>query len=192
MKKRFKDNPNTLERMELHYSTLTPKKERFNKWMIPFLKPLLPKGNKSILEIGCGMGKTLDWIKNHIDKEVYLEGHDLSPLAISAASSVYNNIKFKVQDSGKWSSKNEWDLIICSQTLEHVDEPKLIILNMKKALKSGGCLFITVPYPGSGLDKDVKLHHWTFYPQDFKKLLGKSTKCTKEGKQHLVVHYKKT
>jgi len=189
MKKRYTINPNTIEKMEEHYSKLTPLKERFNEWMIPYLSTLLKKKYKSILEIGCGMGKTLKWIREQSPQDVYIEGHDLSPLAISEASKEYKDITFKVKDSIKWEPKAIWDLIICSQTLEHVDDPKILILNMKKALKIGGCLFITVPYPGSSLDRGVKLHHWTLYPQDFKTLLGISANCIKEGKRHLIIKY---
>jgi len=190
MKQRYDINPNTIERMEEFYSQskMSPEKERINEWMYPYLQPLIPLRGK-VLDVGCGMGKTLEWI-NSKNKNLELIGHDISTVAIKKAISFYPEFKFEIKDSSNWDSENEFDLIINSQTLEHVDDPVKIILNMKKALKVGGTLFITVPYPGSSLDRGVKLHHWTFFPSDFIKLLG-DINSVKEGKNHLIIIWRK-
>jgi 2-polyprenyl-3-methyl-5-hydroxy-6-metoxy-1,4-benzoquinol methylase len=185
MKKRFNVNPNTKEKMDEFYNKFNPQKERFNEWMIPLLTKLIPK-NGDVLEVGCGFGKTLDWIYNK-NKKLNLVGSDLSEIAINKASEYYPHIKFICEDAEKANHDNKFDLIINSQTLEHVDNPELIINNMKNWLKPNGNLFITVPYPNSNLDRGVKLHHWTFFQEDFIKILGKDTKCVKIDKDHLGV-----
>jgi hypothetical protein len=47
--------------MDEFYSKFNPGKERFNDWMIPLLKNLIPNFG-SVLEVGCGFGKTLNWV----------------------------------------------------------------------------------------------------------------------------------
>ena len=61
MKKRFEINPNTKERMDEFYNKFNPEKERFNEWMMPYLDKVIPESG-SVLEIGCGFGKTLNWV----------------------------------------------------------------------------------------------------------------------------------
>lgn len=192
MLKKFKDNPNTVERMEQHYSKIINREgqfkdgERFNDWMMPHLEPLIPKEGH-ILEVGCGLGATIKHILS-INPMLGVSGIDISPTAIDNCN---ENIEGKF-----WTQKAEfdiagyYDLIICSQTLEHVDFPNDCILNMKKALSENGTLFLTVPYPKSNLDNGVKLHYWRFYPVDFEMIL-KGCKVIDDDKRHLIVIWKK-
>jgi 2-polyprenyl-3-methyl-5-hydroxy-6-metoxy-1,4-benzoquinol methylase len=188
MKKRFEINPNNKKRMDEFYTKFNPEKERFNDWMIPILEKKTPK-NGSVLEIGCGFGKTLNWIfekNNSLD----IVGSDLSKIAIDKAQIFYPHIKFICEDAETIKHDKQYDLIINSQTLEHVDNPKIIIKNMMKLSKKNGVIFITVPYPNSNLDRGVKLHHWTFYEKDFKDIMGQHTECIKIDKNHLGVIWK--
>lgn len=188
MKKRFKINPNTKERMDEFYSKFNPEKERFNDWMMPILEKLIPNDG-SVLEVGCGFGKTLNWIYEK-NKSLNLVGSDLSQIAMDKAKFFYPHINFICEDAENANHKGLFDLIINSQTLEHVDNPEKIIRNMMLWVKKNGLLFITVPYPGSNLDRGVKLHHWTFFEDDFKKIMGKNTECIKIDKNHLGVIWK--
>lgn len=189
MDKKFAINPNTIERMERHYAKLSPETERFNDWLIPYLMLLIPPKGE-VLEVGCGMGRTLAEIKKQMNGTGTVSGIDISNIAIYEAGQYHNDISFEVKDAAKLNEVEKYDLIVCSQTLEHVDDPKAIIKNMVIALKFGGKLLITVPYPKSSLDDGVKLHHWRFYESDFNALIP-GCKCKKEGKNHLIVTWQK-
>jgi len=180
-------NPNTIERMNQHYEKFNPDSERFNDWMMPKLLEVVPKKGK-ILEVGCGFGRTLHELKNHTG--AILHGIELSPIAVEKAVNHYSGIIFEVADCEDMTYDREYDLVICSQTLEHVDNPKICIARMMKAVKKGGYIFITVPWPGSNLDRGVKLHHWTFYPEDYKEWLP-GCQVIQETPRHMVVIYKK-
>ena len=186
MIKRYEKNPNTAERLDDFYRGYPIEKERFNDWMIPMLEPLIPK-NGGILEVGCGYGKTLNWIKK-LGKNNTLVGVDISKVAIDGGKEHYDGLMLICKDFTNDEELGKYDLIINSQTLEHVDDPEKMILKMKDSLNPKGVIFITVPYPKSNLDRGVKLHHWTFYPQDFIKILGKNCLMSREG-NHLIVIY---
>jgi 2-polyprenyl-3-methyl-5-hydroxy-6-metoxy-1,4-benzoquinol methylase len=187
MKARFETNPNTIERMDAHYEKLSPTKERVNTWMMDYMLELVPLSGK-ILEVGCGLGRTLDLLKEYTAAN--LIGMEISEVAVNKASAYYKEIDFRLEDATDMEEENEYDMIINSQTLEHVDDPIKIIHNMRIALKPEGILFITTPYPGSSLDRGVKLHHWTIYEEDYHELLP-GVKTYREGKNHLIAIYRK-
>jgi 2-polyprenyl-3-methyl-5-hydroxy-6-metoxy-1,4-benzoquinol methylase len=188
MKKRFKINPNTKERMDEFYNKFNPEKERFNEWMMPYLDKVIPESG-SVLEIGCGFGKTLNWVYEK-NNTLEIVGSDLSEIAIIKSQNFYPHIKFICEDAETTNHDEKFDLIINSQTLEHVDNPEIIIKNMMRWTKKNGVIFITVPYPNSNLDRGVKLHHWTFFDEDFKSIMGNHTECIKIDKNHLGVIWK--
>lgn len=186
MIKKLDNNPNTAEEMDLHYEKLIKKGERINEWMFSYLEPYIPKtGN--ILEIGCGLGTTLMWIKERSQASLF--GLDISRVAIDYCN---NNLEgeYSCIRGEDWLEKETYDLIINSQTLEHVDDPIKIIMNMALSLKDGGVLFITVPWPNSNLDNGVFKHYWRFFPDDFRRLLGK-VEIIQPDKNHMIVIWKK-
>jgi len=181
-----KVNPNTIEAMDAHY--LKVKTERVNEWMFAHLLPLIPKSG-SILDIGCGMGETLRQIKKRTSTKCTLTGIDISKVGIDKAKKLGGG-DFYVQDAEKIEAIDKYDLIINSQTLEHVDSPSKIVKRMKQAVRVGGVLFITVPYPKSNLDNGVFKHWLRLYPKDFQEWLG-NIEVIKPDKNHLIVIWKK-
>lgn len=101
-------------------------------------------GAKSLLELGLGHGYTTNLFSPHFSKHVVLEG---SPAVI-------DNFKNKYPDCGceiietyfeNFASDERFDVIVMGFILEHVDDPKQILLHFKKFLKPGGKLFVAVP-----------------------------------------------
>jgi len=189
MDKKFKQNPNTPEKLEQLYSSrkLSPETERVNEWMMPYLLPLVP-ATGDVLEVGCGLGKTLSIISE--SSSVRLKGIDISPTAIEKAEKYYQAIYFECMNFENSIEKLKYDLVICSQTLEHVDNPELMINKLKESVKINGTLFITVPWPKSSLDNGVKNHYWRFYPEDFYELISNDCLIEKEGTRMVVIWVK--
>lgn len=192
MDKKFDKNPNTVEKTEwLYLRHITPETERLNDWMFPYLNPLIKKDESDILEVGCGFGKTLAIINQKCNLKAKLLGIDISETAVTKSKQYYNYIKNMEVIWGNFEEyqsiyNDRFDLVICSQTLEHVDNPIIMIKNLKKAVKKGGILFITVPWPKSNLDNGVKTHYWRFYPEDFYGLL-KNCEIKRETTRMIVV-----
>lgn len=53
----------------------------------------------------------------------------------------------KVIDVGRWDGKGEYDLVLCTEMLEHAERPESVIKSAHKALKAGGLLIATMAAP---------------------------------------------
>jgi len=112
----------------------------------PMLEDILRKfGNKKIrvFDIGCGECNVLtQLIKKGINADYY--GIDISKEKIERAKRITKGkINLSVQDCSNTSFKNNYfDLIICTQVIEHVDD-KGLMKELSRILKRGGFAYIT-------------------------------------------------
>jgi SAM-dependent methyltransferase len=62
-----------------------------------------------------------------------------------------SNVEFAVEDLTKIEHNNKFDLIVCVDVMEHIEDDKKVFLNFYNALKKGGYLLINSPsiYGGS-------------------------------------------
>lgn len=107
------------------------------------LKHLYKDAN--ILDVGCGNGI----ISRHLaDVGFNVLGIDVSKKAILKAKSIKEsyNLKFEVKDANELAeSKFKYKGIVCSEVLEHLENPKLFLNSIYKLLDQDGILIITVP-----------------------------------------------
>jgi SAM-dependent methyltransferase len=102
------------------------------------------------LDVGCGTGRVAFRLADHGYR---VDGIDIEPRAIDLATRIQESRSprrcvFRVgdyRDPGE-VVPNHYDLVVCSEVLEHVSEYRAIIGNMYRALKPGGRLIVTVPY----------------------------------------------
>ncbi|MBP9218617.1 MAG: class I SAM-dependent methyltransferase [Sterolibacterium sp.] len=64
-----------------------------------------------------------------------------------------------------------FDVILCTEMLEHVSHPERIIAEFARILKPGGCLLLTAPL-GSGLHQQPYHYYGGFTPFWYQKFLG--------------------
>ncbi len=104
--------------------------------------------NGQALDVGCGTGRVSFALADH-GYEVL--GIDIEERVIKLARLIAENknqhVRFEVADYCKSESiqKNYYDLIVCSEVLEHVADSHRLVENMYTALKPGGRLIVTVP-----------------------------------------------
>lgn len=94
-----------------------------------------------VLEIGCGNGVLLDYLKkNGLATETW--GVDLN------SEAEYEIDKFlmgKIEDVIKNISDNYFDTIICNDVLEHLFDPKGVLIMLKQKLATKGKLVASIP-----------------------------------------------
>jgi 2-polyprenyl-3-methyl-5-hydroxy-6-metoxy-1,4-benzoquinol methylase len=123
---------------------------------------------KKILDIGCGSG-AIDFYLTKNGASVL--GIDISKKAIETCITSSNvlglqqNLSFKVIDFPKNTINQKFDIIICSEVLEHLADDKLAIRQISKMLKSNGVFIVSVP------SKNAPLFRWGF-AADFDKEVG--------------------
>jgi len=109
-----------------------------------FLKSSLP-ANASVLDVGCGNGV----ISRHLGRFGFkVTGIDVSEKAIDKAQSLnqFSNVKFMVKSAEDLIAEGiKYDAIICSEVLEHLNDPDALLEVLHKSLSRNGKLIITVP-----------------------------------------------
>lgn len=141
-----------------------------------FLKGWLPSNkNVAILEIGCGDGRFLYFLKTR--GYTNIQGVDISPQQVELAKQVIENVI--EADAIKYLSNHpdSFDLIVGLDIIEHFkkDEVLLFLQACYKALQSGGRLILQTPNAESPWGIKVRYadftHELIFDPCCLKKLL---------------------
>jgi len=98
---------------------------------------------KRVLDVGCGTGETAYLIAKRGAAQVL--GIDYAPGAIAVAEKNYHapNLSFAVRDVR--DVRGKFDVILSMGTLEHMDDPFVLLRKLKTILRHGGSLIITSP-----------------------------------------------
>lgn len=127
---------------------------------------LIPnKPHQQILDIGCGDGVLLNLIKNAI-----LYGIDLDQASLDYAAT---KVKAKfIQGSAEKLpfQANFFDVVLATEIIEHLSQPKLMLAEIQRVLKPGGYLILTTPVQQPGKLTD-QLHVREFSSVELKELL---------------------
>ncbi|MEK7154751.1 MAG: methyltransferase domain-containing protein [Patescibacteria group bacterium] len=137
--------------------------------IIKILNPIVKSKTLNILDYGCGVG-TIDFFLANMGHSVI--GVDISPKAISIckksakAIGVSANTKFKMVNS----ILGKFDLIICSEVLEHLKNDYFTVRKLVRLLNNKGKIIVSVPSTNAPLFKiqltehfDIKVGHLRRY-----------------------------
>lgn len=121
---------------------------------------------RSVIDVGCGVGYLLQEIGN-VYKPATCTGTDFSEEAMAASRERFPSYKFHRHDI-LHPLPGTFDVIFCTEVLEHIVEPWIALGNLKKALNPGGALVLTVPQGR----KDHSNEHINFWsPESWKAFL---------------------
>jgi SAM-dependent methyltransferase len=101
------------------------------------------KKSSKILEIGCGLG----YFTYSLRKANYnVIGLDISQTAVNQANEAFGEyyICSDLFDFVK-SNPEQFDIVILTEVIEHIDQPVEFIESIKKLLRTGGLVIITTP-----------------------------------------------
>lgn len=114
------------------------------QFIINTLNENLLKGAK-VLDVGCGNGI----ISRGIGEQGYrVHGIDISDKAIEKAKSLtkLENVTFdNISAEQLVADGNKYDAVICSEVLEHLNEPGKLLKVLYESLNDSGVLIVTVP-----------------------------------------------
>lgn len=121
-----------------------------------------------ILDVGCGVGILLSKLKSENGCEVY--GIDFSKNAVEFCKG--NGVNAIVSELPNVPYPDEmFDVVICSEVLEHLSKPEKTIEQILRVLKAKGIFIITVPYKEDNVvDKHIE-HVHTFDKTFFEKII---------------------
>lgn len=134
------------------------------------IKPYLNKLEKGkILDIGCAYGFILKKIPNVFERF----GVDVSEYALNQAKQINPGADFKIANAEEPLPfpREYFDIIICNDVIEHLENPAMAIENIKKVLKKDGVFYLNTPNL-NWLRKnlfayaDKKEHHVSLFKQE--------------------------
>ena len=115
------------------------------------------QGPQQILDAGSGFGQ-YDYYLASRNKNWQVKGVDVKDEQIADCNNFFkkiglDNASFAVTDLTKLEEKEEtYDLVLCVDVMEHIEEDELVLRNFYTALKPGGMLLISTPSDQGGSD----------------------------------------
>lgn len=110
------------------------------------IEPLLPAHAARVLEVGCGTGSTLRWLKEtgRCDEAIGLELFD-SAAVVARKFADHVTVGDAERLIGDAFEVASFDLILCLDVLEHMVDPWAFIARAERLLKPGGILIASIP-----------------------------------------------
>lgn len=125
-------------------------KKQLGSWLIA------ENNGKSVLDAGSGFGQYVYYLGRK-NPSLKIVGVDVKEEQIADCNAFFKqigfkNTRFEVADLTKLSFANQFDLVLCVDVMEHIEEDVLVLKNYYKALKQGGMLLISTPSDQGGSD----------------------------------------
>ncbi|OEE68105.1 galactoside O-acetyltransferase [Enterovibrio norvegicus FF-33] len=126
-----------------------------------------------VLDCACGSGYGSDILKAYCKNII---GVDIDPDAIRFAENKYkaDNLKFVCGDIRELAPSLEpVDTVVCLETLEHVEDPRILLDGFMKVLKPDGQLVISTPVRETSRENPLNSYHvLEFTNDDLKRILS--------------------
>jgi len=106
---------------------------------------LLPERVDRILEVGCGQGETLAWIKSTKGVEFSCGVELFGESADLAAQKLHRVVTGNFEAMELPSDMKDFDVILCLDVLEHFVDPWKAIQRLDSLLRPGGVLIASIP-----------------------------------------------
>lgn len=100
----------------------------------------------SILDFGCGTGLTLTRPLGRTGDAILGVDTHAASVASAERQNPFKNVRYRLADiSDLLSAGEHFDVIICSEVLEHLEDPGRYLQGFRRLMKTPGLLIISVP-----------------------------------------------
>ena len=138
---RGRANLNFPDTMDVTYTSLDDEFTSMEN-LYDHLLPLLPTEGR-LLDAGCGIGVLLRWIHERYPK-LELCGVDFSPVGVERTCGYGFDAKHAILPNVPHPDEH-FDAIVCTEVMEHLDDPVAAARSFHRMLKRDGRLVISVP-----------------------------------------------
>jgi len=130
---------------------------------------------RHVLDIACGEGYGSAYLADAGAASVL--GVDISAQAITTAKSRFtrDGIDFRIGDAldpDSWHSGERFDVVVCFETIEHVNNPKRFLQFIREVLKPDGTIIISCPNDAIDAQRGISnpFHSSVFSFHEFKEI----------------------
>lgn len=104
--------------------------------------PVLPNFYSRVLEVGCGEG---NFRENLSLKHEYWGIEPVKSACMNAVKKLDRALNGTYEETCDQVPDHSFDLIICNDVIEHMDDYNRFLQSIKSKMKSGGCLVASIP-----------------------------------------------
>ena len=109
------------------------------------IQDLLPDNTPKVLEIGCGAGATMQWLRS-IRRINHATGIELLPEVACVAEAVFDKVIVgNIESIDLQAPFGGFDMIIALDVLEHLVDPWKVVRLCNELLKPGGFMIVSIP-----------------------------------------------
>jgi len=126
---------------------------------------------RSVLDVGCGEGTMLRELFKDRD-DLRLAGTDISPLAVSLATTKNPDHEFILLDLGQAPLKDRFDLVICSEVIEHIENDQQALEHLA-AMTNRYLVVTTLAGRMRGHEREIG-HLRNYDPEKLKTMVAKT------------------
>lgn len=149
--------------------------EGFQAFRLGIIKEYVEKiDNKSILDLGCGMGGLITALKKENVKKIVGVDFDFDYCRISKLRLKRHNLdELIINGAGEKLPirSGRFDVITCFEVLEHVEDDVQVLKEIMRVLKFNGCALITAPNRLGLVDPHYHLPFINWLPRSFAKII---------------------
>ncbi len=114
------------------------------------------KNAQNILDAGAGFGQYTFWL-NKKNRNWKIISVDVKDEQVADCNNFFNkidaaNVRFEVQDLTKYVNANSYDLVVCVDVMEHIEEDVQVFRNFHASMRTGSMLIISTPSDQGGSD----------------------------------------
>jgi len=107
------------------------------------VKKLIPaKSGQKMLDLGCCDGVMTARLFSTLTEPKLAIGLDFCRSSIEFAQRKHPQVKFLVSDVQKINLKEKFDLIVCLETIEHVQDPQQLVAEITRLLARDGVVIV--------------------------------------------------
>lgn len=122
---------------------LSPARRKFYDEIARVVADLRPR---SLLDAGCGTGHLLRAVMDRIPPPERVVGIDQTQSGIAHLASMVPTAEAVVGDVFELPYENDtFDVVLCTEVLEHVHAPELLLAELVRVCRQSGTLVLTVP-----------------------------------------------
>jgi SAM-dependent methyltransferase len=109
------------------------------------LQQLRKVPHRELLDVGCGNGELLMWLRSMLGGVRRFVGADLSPETVEQNRTRHPFAEFHALDIEKRALDETFEAVVCTEVVEHLDDRPRALRNLASMVSHGGHLVLTCP-----------------------------------------------
>jgi SAM-dependent methyltransferase len=106
-----------------------------------------------LLDVGCGDGELLMWLRRELPRVTSFAGVDLSSETVKRNRERWPDMEFHALDIARGALRGArgsapdptFDIVVCSEVIEHIDDRRAAFQHLAAMVAPGGHLLVTCP-----------------------------------------------